>query len=105
MRTVQVPQATFLGREAYPAFSDKAAVLYWGIVRERPFKDSNLRLALTALASFLDINGAMIDGKVLDEKKLEQLTRRAANHRENGVAPEVVFGEIRDVLRQAIRRR
>jgi death-on-curing protein len=104
VRAVQVPQATFLGREAYAAFSDKAAVLFWGIVKDRPFKDGNRRVALVALSVFCELNGATIDAKLLDERKLEQMTKKAANHREDGVAPEAMFGEIRNVLRLAIRR-
>jgi death-on-curing protein len=104
VRAVQVPQSTFLGREAYGAFSDKASVLYWGILRDRPFKDGNRRVALVALLVFCELNGATIDGKVLDEKKLESMTKRAWGHREDGVAPETMFGEIRTLLGQAIRR-
>ena len=104
VRAVQVPQATFLGREAYAAFSDKAAVLFWGIVKDRPFRDGNRRVALVALCVFCELNGATIDAKVLDEKKLETMTKKAASHREDGVAPETVFGEIRNTLRLAIRR-
>ena len=104
VRAVQVPQATFLGREAYAAFSDKAAVLFWGIVKDRPFKDGNRRVALVALIVFCELNGATIDPKVLDERKLELMTKKAASHRDDGVAPEAMFGEIRNVLRLAIRR-
>ncbi len=103
VRVVQVPQATFLGREAYPAFSDKAAVLFWGIIQNSPFKDSNRRLAFAALVAFCDINGATIDAKFLDEKKLENLTKRASHAKQDGLAPETVFGEIRTLLKQGIK--
>jgi prophage maintenance system killer protein len=101
VRAVQVPQSTYLGREAYPAFSDKAAVLYWGILQHKPFTDSNAAVALAALAAFCEVNGAKIDDRVLDEKGLEKLTKRCT-------APEgpveTVFGEIRTVFGEAIRR-
>lgn len=104
VRAVQVPQSTYLGREAYPAFGDKAAVLYWGILRDRPFKDGNRRVALVSLLVFCELNGATIDGKVLDERKLELLTKKAWSHKDEGVSPEAMFGEIRSVLGLAIRR-
>jgi death-on-curing protein len=104
VRAVQVPQSSYLGREAYQAFSDKAAVLYWGILRDRPFKDGNRRVALVSLLVFCELNGATIDGKVLDERKLEVMTKKAWSHREDGVAPETMFGEVRNALRLAIKR-
>ncbi len=104
VRAVQVPQSTFLGRQAYQAFSDKAAVLYWGLLRDRPFRDGNRRVALVALLVFCELNGASIDGKVLDERKLELMTKKAWSHREDGIPPETMFGEVRNILRLAIRR-
>ncbi|MBI2212468.1 MAG: Fic family protein [Acidobacteria bacterium] len=104
VRAVQVPQSTYLGREAYQAFSDKAAVLYWGLLRDRPFKDGNRRVALVSLLVFCELNGATIDGKVLDERKLEVMTKKAWSHREDGVAPETMFSEVRNVLALAIKR-
>lgn len=101
IRVVQVPQSTFLGREAYPDFSDKAAVLYWGILQNKPFDDSNSSLALAALVTFCEMNGAKIDDKVLDEKGLEKLTKKSVNREE---PPEKIFGQIRSVFREAIRR-
>jgi prophage maintenance system killer protein len=101
VRVVQVPQSTFLGREAYPVFSDKAAVLYWGVLQNRPFTDSNAAIALAALATFCELNGAKIDDRVLDEKGLEKLTKKSASTEE---PIEAVFGEIRSMFRDAIRR-
>ncbi len=101
VRVVQVPQSTFLGREAYPGFSDKAAVLYWGVLQNKPFNDSNAALALAVLAAFCELNGARIDEKILDEKSLEKLTKKASTLEK---PPEQVFGEIRSVFRTAIKR-
>jgi len=95
------PQATSLGREAYPEFSDKAAVLYWAILQNKPFTDSNAALALAAVATFCELNGAKIDSKALDEKALEKLTKRSTKLEE---PPETIFGEIRSTFRAAIRK-
>lgn len=101
VRVVQVPQSTFLGREAYPAFADKAAVLYWGILQNKPFTDSNAAVALAALAAFCEMNGAKLDDRVLDEKGLEKLTKKSSTPDE---PLEKVFGEIKALFREAIRR-
>lgn len=101
LRVVQVPQATSLGREAYPDFSDKAAVLYWAILQNKPFTDSNAALAMAAVATFCELNGAKIDDKTLDEKSLEKLTKRSTTLEE---PPEKIFGEIRSTFRTAIRK-
>lgn len=95
------PQATSLGREAYPEFSDKAAVLYWAILQNKPFTDSNAALALAAVTAFCELNGAKIDDKTLDEKALEKLTKRSTTLEE---PPETIFGEIRSTFRAAIRK-
>lgn len=101
LRVVQVPQATSLGREAYPQFSDKAAVLYWAILQNKPFMDSNAALAMAAVTAFCELNNAKIDDKTLDEKALEKLTKRSTKLEE---PPETIFGEIRSTFRDAIRK-
>ena len=50
------------------------------------------------------MNSAKIDDKVLDEKALERLTKKAANFGAGDDSPEKVFGTIRTVFRNAIRR-
>ena len=101
LRVVQVPQAMSLGREAYPDFSDKAAVLYWAILQNKPFTGSNSALAMAAVATFCELNGAKIDDKALDEKGLEKLTKRSTTREE---PLEAIFGDIRRTFRAAIRK-
>ena len=57
-----------------------------------------------ALTTFCELNGAVIDPNVLDEKGLERLTKKSAKFEKDGTAPEVVFGNIRKVLGNAIQR-
>ena len=58
--------------------------------------------ALASLFAFCELNNRTIDSRVLDEKTAETLFKRAAAHREMGIAPENVFREIREILVRAI---
>lgn len=102
INAVQRPQITTLGREAYPSFADKVAAFLFALLMNSPFRGGNRRVALASLVAFCDLNDRTIDARVLDEKTLETMLKRAAGHRELGLAPENVFREIRETLRRAI---
>lgn len=99
---VQRPQITTLGREAYPAFSDKAAALVFALLQSRPFRGQNRRVALASLVAFCELNNRSIDSRILDEKTVETLLKRAAGFREMGIPPENVFRELRETLNRSI---
>jgi hypothetical protein len=48
------------------------------------------------------LNNRNVDSRVLDEKTAETILKRAAGHREMGLAPESVYAELREVIRKAI---
>lgn len=102
LNAVQRPQVTTLGREAYPSFSDKVAAFVFALLSYRPFQGGNRRLALASMIAFCELNQRTIDSRVMDEKAAENLVKRAAAHRELGLAPESVFREIRETLSRAI---
>jgi prophage maintenance system killer protein len=102
INAVQRPQITTLGREAYPAFSDKVAALVFALLMARPFRGGNRRVALASLFAFCDLNNRQIDSRVFDEKAAESIIKRAGNHRELGIPAENVFRELRDVMSRAI---
>lgn len=99
---VQRPQVTTLGREAYPAFPDKAAALVFALLQARPFRGGNRRVALASLVAFCELNNKSIDARIFDEKAAETILRRAGNFRELGIPPENVFRELRDVMNRSI---
>jgi prophage maintenance system killer protein len=99
---VQRPQVTTLGREAYPAFPDKAAALVFALLQARPFRGGNRRVALASLVAFCELNHKSIDARIFDEKAAETILRRAGNFRELGIPPENVFRELRDVMNRSI---
>jgi len=51
------PMARFAGREFYPAFDDKAAVLCSRLIRNHPLPDGNKRVAYLCLIEFIERNG------------------------------------------------
>lgn len=51
------PRATVLGDDAYPDLHRKAAALLHALLHNQPLIDGNKRLAWTAAAVFLGVNG------------------------------------------------
>lgn len=99
---VQRPQVMLLGKEAYPVFSDKVAVFVFALLQAQPFRGGNRRVALASLLAFCELNDRSVDSRVLDEKAAETLLKRAASCSELGLAPESVFGELRETLSRSI---
>ena len=99
---VQRPQVTTLGREAYTTFPDKVAALIFALLMTRPFRGGNRRVALASLVAFCELNNRSIDARIFDEKAAENILKRAASCREQGIPPENVFRELRDVMSRAI---
>ena len=99
---VQRPQVTTLGREAYPSFSDKAAALVFALLQSRPVRGQNRRVALASLIAFCELNNKAVDTRILDEKTVETLLKRAASCRDLGIPPENVFRELRETLGRSI---
>jgi prophage maintenance system killer protein len=102
LNTVQRPQVTMLGREAYSTFADKVAAFLFALLINSPFKGGNRRVALASLFAFCELNNRTVDSRVLDEKAAENLFKRVAGHRELGIPPENVFREIRETMTRAI---
>lgn len=55
------PKQTFGGRELYPELADKAAILYYSLNKNHPFKNGNKRISAASLVVFLFINGQWLD--------------------------------------------
>ena len=102
VNAVQRPQITTLGREAYAAFSEKAAALVFALLQARPFRGGNRRVALASLLAFCELNNKSVDPRVFDEKTAETLLKRAASYRELGLPPENVFRELKEMLTRSI---
>lgn len=72
------PRHSFGGQEIYPTFTKKAAALYYGIIKNHPFKNGNKRTATATLLVFLFINKFWIDNEKEIEDYLVDLARRVA---------------------------
>ena len=99
---VQRPQTTVFGKDAYPTFAEKAAAFLFALLQNMPFRAGNRRVALVSLMAFCEVNQKVLDGRIMDEKTFENLVKRTANYRNQGLAPENVFRELREILSRAI---
>jgi death-on-curing protein len=55
------PKQTFGGKELYPELADKAAILYYSLNKNHPFRNGNKRISAASLVVFLFINGQWLD--------------------------------------------
>lgn len=58
---------TYGGTALYPTLIDKAAALFYLLIKNHPFQNGNKRIAVTALFVFLSINGKWL---TIDAKRL-----------------------------------
>ncbi len=54
---VITPFQRFSGKSLYPSLIDKAAILFYLMIKIHPFQNGNKRVALTTLLTFLSFNG------------------------------------------------
>jgi death on curing protein len=102
INSIQRPQVTIMGREAYPTFADKAAAFLFALLQNSPFRSGNRRVALAALVAFCEVNNRVVDARVADEKTIETMIKRVSGSRDLGLPPENVFREVRELMSRAI---
>lgn len=56
-----VPFQTFAKKDLYPRIEDKAAILFYLLIKNHPFENGNKRVAVTSLLVFLHINGFWLE--------------------------------------------
>jgi death-on-curing protein len=54
---LKTPFQAFGGTDFYPTLEDKAAILFYLMVKNHPFQNGNKRIAVTSLYVFLALNG------------------------------------------------
>ena len=69
------PGLSMFGEDLYPTLADKAAALFYGLVRSHGFTDGNKRVALVALLTYLERNGMYLQA---DDDTLYAFTMDAA---------------------------
>ncbi len=55
--SVLTPFQTFSGKALYPTLVTKAAILFYLMIKNHPFRNGNKRIAITTLLTFLSMNG------------------------------------------------
>ena len=53
---LRAPFQTFGGKDVYPTLAEKAAMLFYFLIKNHPFQNGNKRIAVTSLFVFLVIN-------------------------------------------------
>lgn len=76
---LNAPAAGISGVEAYPQFTDKAAVLCWHLVKNHPLPDGNKRAALLCLIEFVQRNGRKWSGAPGDPAETDAIIRGVAD--------------------------
>jgi len=81
---LNLPKQTFDGKDLYPTLVDKAAILYYSLNKNHPFKNGNKRISAASLMVFLYINDMWLDAgknevvnKTLEIAKSEMKDRDA----------------------------
>jgi death-on-curing protein len=72
---LNAPKQTFDQKDLYPSLEEKAAILYYSLNKNHPFKNGNKRIATASLLVFLFLNDKWLDMPM--EKLLEQTLRVA----------------------------
>lgn len=58
---VITPFQKFSGKYLYPSFVNKAAILFYLMIKNHPFQNGNKRIAITTLLTFLHINNKWLE--------------------------------------------
>jgi len=64
------PRMTFGGNDLYPSLVEKAAALWFSLVKNHPFVDGNKRVGHAAMETFLVLNGFEIDASTDEQEQI-----------------------------------
>lgn len=88
---------TYAKKALYPGFNDKAAIIFYGMIKNHPFVNGNKRIAVATLLTFLFLNGKWV--KAGNDELYRQAVWVAQSH------PERMKGDlvnIKEFLRRNI---
>lgn len=94
---LKTPLQSFGKKYLYPGLIDKAAILFYLMIKNHPFQNGNKRIAVTSLLTFLFINGKWLKIPKDDLYDLALEVARSRPIMKNGV----IIG-IGDVIRKFI---
>ncbi len=58
---LKTPLQSFGDQDLYPSLLDKAAILFYLMIKNHPFQNGNKRIAVTSLFTFLFLNGKWLE--------------------------------------------
>ncbi len=73
---LKTPFMTFDGEDLYPTVYDKAAILFYVLIKNHPLKNGNKRMAYTALSYFLNKHKIDLD---LTNDEVYKFTKKVAS--------------------------
>ncbi len=82
LSALAAPKQTMFGDELHPTLIDKAATLFFLLIKNHPFYDGNKRIALSILRMFLAGNGLHL--RATDDEGLRFAQRIAATAQDSG---------------------
>jgi death-on-curing family protein len=88
-----MPHQRFSGYSPYGTLREKAAILFYLLVKDHPFQNGNKRIALTSMLVFLFINGRWLES---NEDELYRLAVDVAASRPE--AKDLIVGGIVDFI-------
>jgi death-on-curing protein len=84
---LNLPRQNFAGQELYPTIVDKAAILFYVLNKNHPFRNGNKRISAASLLVFLYINEMWLDaGKTEIVEKTLNIARSEASKKDEVVA-------------------
>lgn len=92
---LKTPFQSFGKKDFYPRLEDKAAILFYLLIKNRPFQNGNKRIAVTSLLTFLLINHKWLR---IPPEELYQLAVWVAESRP--IAKEGTVMAIKDMIRK-----
>ncbi|MBI2476902.1 type II toxin-antitoxin system death-on-curing family toxin [Candidatus Uhrbacteria bacterium] len=95
------PRQTFGGRDLYQTIENKAAILYYSLIKNHPFPNGNKRVATATMFVFLSVNNSAPDNSVSMEN-IDYLTGLAIRVAKSSGSQEkdTLLSEIADWLRK-----
>ncbi len=95
-----VPFQSFAKKQPYPTLIDKAAILFYLLIKNHPFQNGNKRIAVTTLLVFLHNNGHWLE---ISNQELYNFARLLAAS--PAKLKDSFVGAIRQFLRVYMKRR
>lgn len=83
------PFQSLSGKDLYPSLLDKAAILFYLMIKDHPFQNGNKRIALLTLLLFLYKNGKWVEVDIETLYELTKIVAKSKPEEKNQVVKEI----------------